>query len=454
MRRELLAVAIGAVLVAHMTRTADAQGESPPSVERFLTYDPQSGEYSLNLESLTPVGDVVIEPPPEWPLSPPEFMRDVPIGASAVSPFMMVYNRYVSPEGFYVLVPTLYTAVVMSVTGSSPFDIQPYGMLVNGYVGVAGYLGWMESIGFTREDVLGGDWREDVEFWAQLFLEINDPNSPLYEGTLFLPPAVLVYACDPTNPADCAQSAHAGEPGNAASPAPSSDSCPAPSAVQAEIRASGELMAPPYPVVVGQDSGRRGADLRWRVEIPPVIYTWYQEVVVATRTVCAYDPTGTSKGCPAPGAQYDKVIGSAIGWRTFMGEGAGARYWRVRGGEPEINCVKHVEVYTDRLAWVRTSASLTESSREWILSELATSYPGARLYQPQWMWLPPVSGNALASGTFLWEWIQSGIAFRDPGEYEQNVTGATTGTPVSAPRIFTLPAGKFSVWLQEATLSR
>lgn len=454
MVRKLLAATIAMLLVASVAGAVGGQGESPPSVEQFLTYDPSSAEYSLNLEVLTPVGNVVTEPPPGWPLSPPEFMRDMPIGDSEISPFMMVYNRYVSPEGYYVLVPTLYTAVVMSVMGSSPFDVQPSGMVINRWVGIAGYLGWMESIGYSRDDVLAGDWKEDPEFWTGLFLAINDPKSPLHEGTLFLPPAVLLYTCDPTNPADCTRTTNAGEPGGSPQPPPASRNCPAPSAMQAEIRATGGLVDPPYPVVVGQDRSRRGADLKWHVEIPPVIYTWYEEVIVGTQTVCAYDPTGTSNGCPAPGSQYDEVTGSASGWHSFMASGASAGSWRARAGEPEITCVEHVEMYADRLQWVRTFATLTAPSREWILDQLAARYPGARLYQPDWTWLPPVPGSVLVDKTFAWEWTASQIAFRDPGEYQQSVAGSTTGTPVTAPRSFNLSAGHFSVWLHEATLSR
>jgi hypothetical protein len=439
-------------LLAASPSLAWAQGIEPPSADDFVVYDPATGEFSLNLESLTPVGTVVADAPDSWYV--PSFLQTIDIAGSTFNPLKMTYNRYVSPEGYYVLVPSLYTAVVMSFTGNPPFDVEPIGMVVDGYVGIAGYMGWMENIGFTRDDVLEGDWKDDPEFWAELFLAINDPQSPLHEGTLFLPPAVLVYACDPTNPADCSPATDADEPGDSTPPLPSSANCPAPSAVQAEIRASGELLAPPYPVVVGQDRSRRGADLKWCVEIPPVIYTWYQEVVVGTRTVCAYDPAGKSGGCPGPGAQYDAVIGSEIGWQSFMATGPSAGYWRAIPGQPEINCVKHVEVYSDRLAWVRTSASLTEPSRHWILKELAARYPGAELYQPEWTWLPPTSGSVMASGTFLWEWVEREIAFRDPGEYEQNVAGATTGTPVSAPRSFNLLVGRFPVWLHEATLSR
>jgi hypothetical protein len=442
------------ILICAIPASVLAQGIAPPSSSRFVTYDPATGEYRLHLESLTPIGTFVADAPDTWYV--PSFVQPITVEGSTLSPLKMTYNRYVSPEGYYVLVPSLYTAIVMTFTGTAPFDVQPSGMVVNGWVGIAGYMGWMENIGYTREEVLNGNWKNDPKFWNQLFLSVNDPTSPLYEGTLFVPPAVLIYTCDPTNPADCAKATavEGGKPGNGARPIHSGNGCPAPNAIQAEIRAGGKLADPPYPVVVGQDPARRGADLVWRVEIPPVIYTWFEAVVVGTQKVCAYDPAGESGGCPAPGSQYDEVTGSATGWHAFMAVGAEASYWKAIDGQPKISCVKHVDMYTDRIQWLKASASLEPQSREWILRHLAARYPGARLYQPDWTWLPPLSGQVLGDGTFVWEWTGLRIAFRDPGAYVQAVAGSTTGTPVTAPRAFNLPVGRFSVWVHEATLSR
>lgn len=451
MMKQISIAIVVAVILAAIPQSGEAQDESPPPVDEFVVYDPATGEYTLNLESLTAVGTVVTDAPDSWPV--PSFLPSVDLAGSTFNPLQMTYNRYVSPEGYYVLVPSLYTAVVMSFTGTSPFDVEPYGMVVNGWVGAAGFMGWMENIGYSNEDVVNGGWRYEPDFWTQLFLAVNDPSSPLHEGTFFAPPAVLIYTCDPTNPADCVAAMAAG--GNSAgspTPAPSSDStCPSATAVQAEVRASGELIAPPYPVVVGQDHMHRGADLRWRVEVPPVIYTWYEAVVRQTDRVCRHDTSGSGNGCPAPGSQYDEVVGSASGWHSYM---AGSSSWDASGGERYVECVRHVQVFTDRLRSVRTTATLEEASRDWIIVELAARYPGASLYQPDWAWLPPISGQVLGDGTYVWEWIQSRIQFRDPGQYAHGVEGTTTGTPVTEPRYFNLPATAFQVWLYEATLTK
>jgi hypothetical protein len=241
-----------------------------------------------------------------------------------------------------------------------------------------------------------------------------------------------------------------GEPTPTPYPPPSAH-CPTPSIVQEEIRVTGELVDPPYPVVIGQDLDKRGADIRWRVEIPPVIHTWYEEKVIDAERVCHYVGEGNGSGCPGPGSQYDRVIGSEVGWKDWM---ASSDAWDVEGDLPKIECIEHVDIYTEQLTWVQPTASLSPESRNWILTDLAARYPGARVYQPEWSWFPPLLGMVLADRTYIWEWTEQQVQFRDPGEYGMAVKGGTTGTLVTAPRVFDMDAGWFTVWLYEATLKQ
>jgi hypothetical protein len=129
--------------------------------------------------------------------------------------------------------------------------------------------------------------------------------------------------------------------------------------------------------------------------------------------------------------------------------------WLEEGGVSQIECIEHVEVYPVQLSWVRTYANLSEESRDWIEhGGLQQRYPGAHLYQPDWEWLPPLFGNVLNNGVYVWEWIEKDIQFRDPGQYGMSVNGAITGTPVTGPRVFNMEASGFSVWLYEATLTQ
>lgn len=233
--------------------------------------------------------------------------------------------------------------------------------------------------------------------------------------------------------------------------------CPPATVRQEEPRAEARLLDPPYPVVAGQDprDPPRGADLTFRIEIPPVVHTWYEPRVVDTERICVYDPYGRSSGCPGPGSQYARVVGSERGWQSFMATGDTARYWRVKGDAPRIECVRHVDVYTETLAWVQPRASLSQASRDWILrGGLQARYPGAFLYHPDWQWSPSLFGHSLPDGTWVWTWTAWGVPFRDPGQYALSLQFSTSGTPVTPPRVYDVAAGEFSVWLMEATVTR
>ena len=117
--------------------------------------------------------------------------------------------------------------------------------------------------------------------------------------------------------------------------------------------------------------------------------------------------------------------------------------------------MSNVAVYPEQLNWVRVTASLSQESRDWIeTGGLQQRYPGAHLYQPDWEWVPPLIGNILSDGTYVWEWTELEIQFRDPGQYGMGVKGGTSGTPVTEPSFFDLPAGGLSAWLYEATLTK
>ncbi len=128
--------------------------------------------------------------------------------------------------------------------------------------------------------------------------------------------------------------------------------------------------------------------------------------------------------------------------------------WQVTE-EPIIECVEHVEVYPEQLNWVQAFANLSADSRDWIeRGELQQRYPGAKLYQPDWEWSPPLVGGLLADGTYVWEFMEEAIQFQDPGNYIMSVQGGTAGTPVTEPRFIDMEAGEFFVWLYEATISQ
>ncbi len=219
-------------------------------------------------------------------------------------------------------------------------------------------------------------------------------------------------------------------------PRPIAAHCPTPTITQSKLEVKGRLLDPPFPIVVGQDSSRRGADLEWRVVIPPVIHTWYSE-----RT----DRSCIHVGSSGSGCNDNR----ADDYEPYM------RHNAVYDMDERVICIRHVDIYAERLNWIHVTANLASQSRDWILTGgLQQRYPGAHLYQPDWGWNPPVLGTVLGDRTFVWEWQSLRTPFRDPGQYTMSAQGGTTGTPVTAPRFFDEGAGDFSVWLHEATLTK
>ena len=178
-----------------------------------------------------------------------------------------------------------------------------------------------------------------------------------------------------------------------------------------------------HPVVIGQDPDRRGADVIVTIRSYPVTYTWFE---------------------------YDTR----------------SRRWERR--------VATVTDYVN-LDSIRLTATLTRESREWIRTELAARYPGARVHQPDWN-LRALATYRVVRSRVLWNGAHevvlsvSRIPFRDPGVYRIWLAARTRGTswPGSGvdPRWLVPPASRgtgprpisaasrLKVWLLDATLSR
>ena len=147
-------------------------------------------------------------------------------------------------------------------------------------------------------------------------------------------------------------------------PTPPSSVCPAPFIQTGPIQVTGGSgdggkIAPPNPVVIGQDPERRGVDVKVNVLIPPVVYHYF-ETIRHDDLVCAWDSTGLGSGCP--GHPRDSR------WKTDM--------------DTWYECIEHTQVFPDYLASAQVSINLTPASREWILTDLAQAYPGAHLLHP------------------------------------------------------------------------
>jgi hypothetical protein len=447
---------IFALFLALIPAQAFAQeGETPDgdtSTEGSFMFTDEDGELNWDLSKLQPVGVVFTEPPEG------RLYIDIPIRTKWINGNlgvgMMSYYKFVTPDKKFVIVPNAYTTYVLAQENLMPFDVPPSEMYVNSLIWGPGYLGAYEDtvLGIGKEEVLdtlvsqpGSDPYASRDL---LLAALNPFDDSFNQGALFVPGGFFIYDCDPEDP-ECAAYLRGENPEVPSAPV---STCGDTKIVDAEIRVTGELVDPPYPVVVGQDPNKRGADLLWRVEITPVVYTWYEKMEVIEKKICRYVGEGNGSGCPGPESEYSQVLGSTGGWKPWMAENDA---WREEGGGSQIECIEHVEVYPVQLTSVGTYANLSEESRDWIeYGGLQQRYPGAHLYIPDWEWLPPLYGNVLDNGMYVWEWALENIQFQDPGQYGMSVRGSITGTPVTSARVFNIEASGFSVWLYEATLTQ
>ena len=363
------------------------------------------------------------------------------------------YNRYITPSGNVLVLPSPATMFMSFMKpGESGLEANPPHMLGNGHSILAmlatDYINFeqLQEMGYISpaeffQAVIDGQ----VNIWS-----VVSPNflfeilqMTLDSGYLVTTLWLYLHGIDCTTiPGDCPpEIIDPIEP-----PPPPTSACPQPSIISDPVNASGEKVAPLNPIVIGQDPEKRGVDLNIQVTIPPVIFTWYETVTTYT---CRYEAGGEGEGCPGPGNRYQQVIGedgSPTTWDSSMEDNSD---WQVI---TNVACIRHVEVFSDYLAYAYLRVNLAPESRHWILTHLAKAYPGARLKRPDWQFTFQGPGNPDGSGAVSWSQLIPNIQFSDPGHYTMRMVGRTTGTPISAPRFFDLPLNQFSVDMLRVTL--
>jgi len=216
---------------------------------------------------------------------------------------------------------------------------------------------------------------------------------------------------------------------------PPASACSAPVTSQGRITMTASKTAPNFPLVVGQDPEKRGADAVWEVRVEPTIYTyWTQEPIY--ETVCSEWHAGDpARNCKLPGSWYNNgFTHTAI-----------TRY----------TCEQHTQVYPESLHRITASANLSQSSRDWILTgDLQIRYPSAYLHNPSFSWVGNPGAGAFQGDTFVWSFSRGHIQFADPGYFDLGASGSTSGTPVSDPRGFSLSGSQVDVYLKEVVIIR
>lgn len=381
-------------------------------------------------------GEVTV--PADWMPSIP-FLGDIPAS----------YHLYETTSGNLVMVPSVETLFFMAMNpqqsglsgaqsqlgsgGMAATEIIGYAV---GQGGPAAFNLLMAAAGLNYTDpqqfgqaVTSGEvniWSLGGPFIFQMMqnlasLSWDDGN--LYLGLLLFPPgmcASLPGGCPPGFPPTPPP------PDATVTPPPAPVQCNPPQTTIGAISMTAIKMAPNHPIVVGQDPDKRGADLSYTVRVEPTIRRVW---VAQAETECRPGPNQNGNyNCMLPGNQpgHERII----------------RWY----------CEERVEVYRESLTRVSTSASLAQSSRDWILNELSIRYPGAHLKRPSWAWGGNPGAGGFQGNTFVWNFSIPGVQFADPGYYGLGANGATSGTPITPPRTFNLTNGRLEVWLKETTI--
>lgn len=206
-------------------------------------------------------------------------------------------------------------------------------------------------------------------------------------------------------------------------------SCPSPQAFPGAITVSALKLAPAYPLVIGQDESKRGADALWSVRIEPTAYvTWTAHA--------EYDeecgPVGAGMAnCTRPNGFPGRFRDVQVGW----------------------TCEASTTYYPEGVNFANLEAHLSPAARDWILfGDLQIRYPGAYLHNPDMVF---TGGSGWFTGNvYNFEYRQDHIPFADPGWWDLVLAGQTSGTPVTPPRNFGGVAGQLAVYLREIAIIR
>jgi hypothetical protein len=365
---------------------------------------------------------------------------ETPLGDTGV---YLSYDVYEDNHGNTWVVPTPQTLVYTAIYP----DAAPAGLAerCDGWTygssatEIVEQLGGFEALGIEVQDV---EWTATTlpgliaEIWQAHAGEGGHWEFMLQMGQILLEndsfalwQLAVVYGDDPFDPTDNGTPTPMGTatpfptglptptPRPTTIPLPTPPTCPPESISQQPPAMILIESHPPNPVVVGQ--GGQGLDVTVRAISYPVIHRWW---TLEPEFECqSWDDE--LYGVPRPNDG-----------QCCSDSSNGCDHWRIQTG---WECVEHVERIPDPILmeYLRGTADLHATSIEWIETDLAQKYPGARVRQPHWS----VDGVGTPYFTPDWRCIVEAIVhfpFEDPGYYDVEVHGQTAGTIYTPPRSF------------------
>ena len=428
--KRTLTLLVMAILLA-LPLPVMAQSQNPPVDPNSAWGEVVDSNGNIRYSNLTDLGPV--QKSASW-------MPSIPL----VGNVQASYHEYQTPSGNMVIMPTATTLFFMALNpqasglaGASSqlqlgtgTELEAAGLIkgmLNGYVDPAA----LTKMGYTSQDQFFNDViAGKTDIWSGLGKNTKDflfdlAKQSLTDQSLYT--TLLLYT-----PGDCFEvpggcPANARLPSAPTAPTPPPSSCSVPIVKSGAITVTAQKIAPPYPLVVGQDPSKRGVDLTWEVTVGPTLYTYGVKVPV------------TGMKC---------IAGSGTSNCTTSNNQAGTLQQVVVG----YNCVQHIQIYTESLKWVTLLASLSQTSQDWILNTLSLMYPNDYLHHPDFSFAGNPASGSFQGNTFVWDFAQNRIPVADPGHFDLVVAGATSGTPVSAWRGFSRSGGTFPVYLEEAVI--
>jgi hypothetical protein len=376
------------------------------------------------------------------------YTEQVTVGETVLGPVTVElrYEVYSDNHGNTWVVPTPQT---LATTALYP-DLAPGALSsrADGWAYGSSLTEWFDDIGGFEAlgiDVQDIDWPDEPGAFFRAVWEAHAGEGGHFEfllkmwqmladqGTVPLWQMSLIYPDDPFDPTDDATPTPDATstpfptglptptPRPTATPMPTPITCPPESISQQPPVMILIESHPPNPVVVGQ--GGQGLDVSVRAISYPVIHRWWtpeREYECRWWDTDTYGVPSGHRGhcCPEGNSDCDRD-----------------HYYRVPEGP--WYCQEHVRRIPDPILmeYLRGTADLHKTSIEWIETDLAGKYPGARVRHPHW----GVDGVGQPYFTLDWRCIVEALVhfpFEDPGYYDIQVHGQTAGTIYTPPRSF------------------
>lgn len=362
----------------------------------------------LRYDNLTDLGEMVEDV--DWMDIPLPFGMELDLDAN--------YHRYQTPDGDIVVLPTPLTVMMMAMNPVESGLAEAQSQLgLGGFIG-AEFLGALlgDHIDWSRLTQNHPEYTVPENFWQAVIngkenvftwfagLDFLTDLAMLSWNDMDLRMGLLLYLNGAEN---CKQI-----PGGCSGIVIEKllpKTCPAPSVTLQQPTLLIQKTAPANPLVVGQDPEKRGADVRVSVNIPPVIYTWFEPIYEEV-DVCRDLAFGEIADCRQSAS-------------SLMNDGKNDSELVL------VDCRQHVEYLPDPVTSIQATATLNSASKAWILHQLSSAYYEAYIHRESFNLVPGLASwsGSCNGGTCSASALVNRVPFADPGKFDMSLRLLTAG---------------------------